>query len=148
MGFRDELKQFTLSKFSFLTDVYFFSQPKITENIWITQIAFIKKEFAICVILDFFDFLFYVSLEKVQNCEILSDHSSIESNRYSKYLLSLISEKKWDVEETKLSKLKLLNAKRCAEMNRQEYFEILLLNKEILDSLINKILDNESILFD
>ena len=143
MIYRDDIKNFALNEFSFLTKGYSFSQPKIIESVWLTDLYYLNDFLAINICLEFRDFYFSILLFKLQQ-GVLSTNSYIEEREgRCKNLITLISEKKWSIDE----KLLIFPRRKRNNIDTQFLYNRLHQNKLILESVIDIILEQQSTIF-
>lgn len=145
MIFREDIKKHALDEFSFLTEVYKFSNPKIVESVWLTDFYYLNDFLAIDIGLEFRDFYFYILLFKLQQ-GTLSTNSIIEEREgRCKNLFTLISEKKWFIDEKLLKNI--TSKRKSINIDTPFLLDKLHQNKLILESLIDVILEQKSTIF-
>ena len=140
---RDDIRNFALNEFSFLTKGYSFSQPRIIESVWLTDLYYLNDFLVIDICLEFRDFYFSILLLKLQQ-GVLSTNSIIEEREgRCKDLITLISEKAWPIDE----KLLIFPKRKWNNIDMQFLYNKLHQDKLILESVIDIILEQQSTIF-
>lgn len=106
MSIQQEVEKFALQNFAILQSDYNFKPPRVKRESWITTVDFMRDDIAVELEIDWREFDVFLLIVRLEAGRLPKGYYISGGKKCRVYLLNLIKERQWSVDQTLVSQIR------------------------------------------